>query len=140
MVVLNRIYTRTGDDGMTSLGSGRARKKYDLRVEAYGTLDEVNAVIGLARLHTNGDAALDPALARIQNDLFDVEADLCLAAKGPGGARMTVTDTQVDVDRGRDRPPQRRSPSAALVRAAGRKSRMPPICTSRAPSAGAPNA
>ena len=95
MVVLNRIYTRTGDDGMTSLGSGERCKKYDLRVEAYGTLDEVNAVIGLARLHTNGDAALDPALARIQNDLFDVEADLCLAAKGPGGARMTVTDTQV---------------------------------------------
>jgi cob(I)alamin adenosyltransferase len=95
MVVLNRIYTRTGDDGMTSLGSGERRKKYDLRVEAYGTLDEVNAVIGLARLHTSADAALDDALGRIQNDLFDVEADLCLAAKGPGGARMTVTGTQV---------------------------------------------
>ena len=53
MVVLNRIYTRTGDDGMTSLGSGERCKKYDLRVEAYGTLDEVNAVIGLARLHNN---------------------------------------------------------------------------------------
>jgi cob(I)alamin adenosyltransferase len=96
MVVLNRIYTRTGDDGLTSLGSGERRKKYDLRVEAYGTLDEANAVIGLARLHTAGDAALDAALARIQNDLFDVEADLCLAAKGPGGARLTVTDTQVE--------------------------------------------
>src|SRR6187397_3120627 len=95
MVVLNRIYTRTGDDGTTSLGTGERRKKYDLRVEAYGTLDEVNAVLGLVRLHTKNDAALDAALGRIQNDLFDVEADLCLAEKGPGGARLTVTDAQV---------------------------------------------
>src|SRR5438874_3223663 len=94
MVELNRIYTRTGDDGTTALGSGDRRKKYDLRVAAYGTLDEVNATIGLVRLHTAGDA-LDPALARIQNDLFDVEADLCLSEKGPGGARLTVTDAQV---------------------------------------------
>ncbi|HEY6699782.1 MAG TPA: cob(I)yrinic acid a,c-diamide adenosyltransferase [Pseudolabrys sp.] len=93
MVVLNRIYTRTGDDGTTSLGTGARRKKFDLRVEAYGTVDEVNAVIGLVRLHT--DKALDAALGRIQNDLFDVEADLCLAEKGPGGARLTVTDAQV---------------------------------------------
>jgi cob(I)alamin adenosyltransferase len=96
MVVLNRIYTRTGDDGTTSLGSGDRRKKYDLRVAAYGTLDEVNAVVGMVRLHTAGDASLDPALGRIQNDLFDVEADLCLSEKGPGGARLTVTDAQVD--------------------------------------------
>src|SRR5665213_749474 len=96
MVVLNRIYTRTGDDGTTALGSGDRRKKYDLRVAAYGTLDEVNATMGLVRLHTAGNVALDPALARIQNDLFDVEADLCLAEKGPGGARLTVTDAQVD--------------------------------------------
>ena len=94
MVVLNRIYTRTGDDGTTALGTGARRKKYDLRVEAYGTVDEVNAVIGLVRLHIAGDP-LDAALARIQNDLFDVEADLCLAEKGPGGARLTVTDAQV---------------------------------------------
>ncbi len=93
MVVLNRIYTRTGDDGTTALGSGARRKKYDLRVAAYGTLDEANAAIGIARLHTEG--ALDGMLARIQNDLFDVEADLCLSEKGPGGARMTVTDAQV---------------------------------------------
>jgi cob(I)alamin adenosyltransferase len=93
MVVLNRIYTRTGDDGTTSLGSGARRKKYDLRVAAYGTLDEANAAIGIARLHTEG--ALDGMLAHIQNDLFDVEADLCLSEKGPGGARMTVTDAQV---------------------------------------------
>ncbi len=96
MVVLNRIYTRTGDDGTTSLGSGERRKKYDLRVDAYGTLDEVNAAIGIARLSTVGDAALDLALGRIQNDLFDVEADLCLSEKGPGGARLTVTDAQVN--------------------------------------------
>jgi cob(I)alamin adenosyltransferase len=96
MVVLNRIYTRTGDDGTTALGSGDRRKKYDLRVSAYGTLDEVNAVIGLVRLHTGSDAKLDAALARIQNDLFDVEADLCLSEKGPGGARLTVTDAQVE--------------------------------------------
>lgn len=95
MVVLNRIYTRTGDDGTTSLGSGARRKKYDLRVDAYGTLDEVNAVLGLVRLNTGDDAALDAALSRIQNDLFDVEADLCLSEKGPGGARLTVTEAQV---------------------------------------------
>ena len=96
MVVLNRIYTRTGDDGTTSLGSGQRRKKYDLRVAAYGTLDEVNAVIGIVRLHAANDPELDAALARVQNDLFDVEADLCLSEKGPGGARLTVTDAQVE--------------------------------------------
>jgi cob(I)alamin adenosyltransferase len=96
MVVLNRIYTRTGDEGTTGLGNGERRKKYDLRVDAYGTLDEVNSVIGLARLHTAGAPELDAVLVRIQNDLFDVEAELCLAAKGPGGARLTVTDVQVD--------------------------------------------
>src|SRR5262245_3876701 len=99
MVVLNRIYTRTGDDGTTSLGSGERRKKYDLRIEAYGTLDEVNAVIGIARLHAARDGVLDGMLGRIQNDLFDVEADLCMPSekgKGPGGARLTVTDAQVD--------------------------------------------
>ncbi|HEY7662359.1 MAG TPA: cob(I)yrinic acid a,c-diamide adenosyltransferase [Xanthobacteraceae bacterium] len=97
MVVLNRIYTRSGDDGTTALGSGERRKKYDLRVEAYGTLDEVNAVIGLARVQCRDtDLALDGMLARIQNDLFDVEADLCLSEKGPGRARLTVTDAQVE--------------------------------------------
>jgi len=97
MVVLNRIYTRTGDDGTTGLGSGERRKKYDLRIAAYGTLDEANATIGIARLHTADDAALDSALARIQNDLFDVGADLCTPGKGrgPGGARLTVTQAQV---------------------------------------------
>jgi cob(I)alamin adenosyltransferase len=96
VVVLNRIYTKTGDDGTTSLGNGERRKKYDLRVDAYGTLDEVNAAIGLARLDTAYDATLEEALSRIQNDLFDVEAELCLSEKGPGGARLTVTEAQVE--------------------------------------------
>jgi cob(I)alamin adenosyltransferase len=98
MVVLNRIYTRTGDDGSTALGSGERRPKYDLRVAAYGTVDEVNAAIGIARLHAAGNLELDPMLARIQNDLFDVGADLCMPdkGKGPGGARLDVTDAQVE--------------------------------------------
>jgi cob(I)alamin adenosyltransferase len=97
MVVLNKIYTRTGDDGTTALGSGGRRKKYDLRIAAYGTVDEVNAALGVVRLHTGADAALDAALARIQNDLFDLGADLSTPGKGkgPGGARLTVTDKQV---------------------------------------------
>jgi len=98
MVVLNRIYTRTGDDGTTALGTGERRKKYDLRIAAYGTLDEANAAIGLARLATAGDALLDPMLGHIQNVMFDVGADLCMphGGKGPGGARLTVTDAQVE--------------------------------------------
>jgi cob(I)alamin adenosyltransferase len=97
MVVLNKIYTRTGDDGTTALGTGERRKKYDLRVTAYGTLDEANSAIGIARLHTGGDAVLDAALAHVQNDLFDAGADLTTPGKGrgPGGARLTVTDAQV---------------------------------------------
>ncbi|MGB7034637.1 MAG: cob(I)yrinic acid a,c-diamide adenosyltransferase [Xanthobacteraceae bacterium] len=91
------MYTRTGDDGTTALGTGERRKKYDLRIAGYGTIDEVNAVVGVARLHTAHDHALDAALSRIQNDLFDVGADLCTPGmgKGPGGARLTVTENQV---------------------------------------------
>jgi cob(I)alamin adenosyltransferase len=97
MVVLNKIYTRTGDDGTTALGTGERRKKYDGRISAYGTIDEANAAIGVARLHTTDDAALDSTLSRIQNDLFDVGADLCTPGKGrgPDGARLTVTEKQV---------------------------------------------
>lgn len=79
MVRLNKIYTKTGDDGTTGLGSGERRKKYDLRVDSYGTVDEANACIGMARLHTantNDYKELDAALMRIQNDLFDLGADL----------------------------------------------------------------
>ncbi|MDR6432951.1 cob(I)yrinic acid a,c-diamide adenosyltransferase [Brucella pseudogrignonensis] len=78
MVKLNKIYTRTGDDGTTGLTSGARRLKSDLRVEAYGTVDETNACIGLARLHTSGAdyGPIDVMLMRIQNDLFDLGADL----------------------------------------------------------------
>lgn len=76
MVKLNKIYTRTGDKGTTMLGNGERRAKHDLRVEAYGTIDEANAIVGLARLHMAGFEALDVMLADIQNDLFDLGADL----------------------------------------------------------------
>ena len=97
MVVLSRIYTRTGDEGTTMLGNGERRKKYDLRVAAYGTVDEVTAAIGVARLHTADAPAVDAMLARIQNDLFDLAADLCSPdkGKGPGGARLAVNAAQV---------------------------------------------
>jgi cob(I)alamin adenosyltransferase len=75
MVVLNRIYTRTGDKGDTALGDGARVPKHSLRVEAYGTVDETNATLGLARLHATD--AMDARLAAIQNDLFDLGADLC---------------------------------------------------------------
>jgi cob(I)alamin adenosyltransferase len=75
MVVLNKIYTKTGDAGETALGNGARVAKFSLRVSAYGTVDETNATVGLARQHSTGD--LDAALKRIQNDLFDLGADLC---------------------------------------------------------------
>lgn len=75
MVTLNKIYTRTGDDGSTGLGSGERRQKYDLRVAAYGTVDETNAVIGCARV-TCEDPRIGDILLRVQNDLFDLGADL----------------------------------------------------------------
>ncbi|KQY34181.1 cob(I)yrinic acid a,c-diamide adenosyltransferase [Rhizobium sp. Root483D2] len=76
MVKLNKIYTKTGDDGTTGLATGPRRLKSDLRVEAYGTIDETNSFIGLARQHTQELAGLDAMLMRIQNDLFDLGADL----------------------------------------------------------------
>ena len=75
MVTLNKIYTRTGDAGDTALGNGARVPKESPRVEAYGTVDETNATVGLARLHADGE--MDEALARIQNDMFDLGADLC---------------------------------------------------------------
>src|SRR6266568_3941139 len=98
MVVLNRIYTRTGDDGTTALGGGERRHKYDLRIAAYGSVDELNAVIGVARLHTGADPDIDAILARIQNDLFDLGADLSTPhkAKGPGGERLAIVDAQTE--------------------------------------------
>ena len=97
MVKLNKIYTRTGDDGTTGLASGDRRPKYDLRIEAYGTVDETNAVVGLVRLHTASSPVLDAMLMRIQNDCFDLGADL---ATPETGAKLEyeplrIVDTQV---------------------------------------------
>ncbi|WP_198371905.1 cob(I)yrinic acid a,c-diamide adenosyltransferase [Roseomonas rosulenta] len=92
MVKLDVITTRGGDAGETSLGDGRRVRKDALRVEAYGTVDEANAVLGLVRLHTAGDAEIDAMLGRIQNELFDVGADLCVP--GEAGARLRVSDAQ----------------------------------------------
>lgn len=96
MVRLTRIYTRSGDKGKTSLGDGRRVAKHHLRVEAYGTVDEANAIIGLARLYTAGIPDSDAMLQRIQNDLFDLGADLCVPEKpgAPGGLR--VVQSQID--------------------------------------------
>lgn len=98
MVVLNKIYTKTGDDGSTALGNGERRKKFDLRVEAYGTVDETNACVGLARLYTKDDPSMDEALARIQNDLFDLGADLATPDTGEPleYEPLRVTDAQVE--------------------------------------------
>lgn len=98
MVVLNKIYTRTGDDGTTALGTGERRRKSDLRIEAYGTVDETNAVIGVARLGLAADdPALDVLLGRIQNDLFDLGADLATPEpeEDPGYEPLRITDEQV---------------------------------------------
>ncbi|PWB83893.1 MAG: ATP:cob(I)alamin adenosyltransferase [Methylocystaceae bacterium] len=100
MVRLDKIYTRGGDAGATSLVSGERRRKDDLRVEAYGTIDETNAAIGVARLAiTAADATLDAMLARIQNDLFDLGAELATPqkadeGKAPGG--LSIVQSQVD--------------------------------------------
>ena len=98
MVVLSKIYTRTGDAGETALGNGTRVAKYALRVSAYGTVDETNATLGLARLHASGD--MDAALQRIQNDLFDLGADLCrpdMARDHEAGyTPLRIIDAQVD--------------------------------------------
>jgi cob(I)alamin adenosyltransferase len=96
MVVLNRIYTRTGDDGTTALGSGERRPKYDLRVEAYGTVDETNAAIGVARLQLAGLPELDRMLGLIQNDLFDLGADLAVPQREGKAERLRVLSSQVE--------------------------------------------
>lgn len=92
MVLLSRIYTKGGDRGQTSLGDGSRVPKHDARVAAYGTVDEANATIGLARLHTEGET--DAMLARIQNDLFDLGADLCRPGTETEGA-LRIDDAQV---------------------------------------------
>lgn len=97
MVTLNRIYTRTGDAGTTRLASGAQVSKSDLRVEAYGAVDETNACVGLARVHLGADPELDAMLGRIQNELFDLGADLATPAKPDEaeGAKLRILDSQV---------------------------------------------
>jgi cob(I)alamin adenosyltransferase len=98
MVTLDKIYTRSGDRGRTRLATGETVEKFDLRVEAYGGVDETNATIGLARLHTAADIVLDAMLARIQNDLFDLGADLAATERveAKGGSSLRIQPGQVD--------------------------------------------
>src|SRR5262245_4863931 len=96
MVVLNRIYTRTGDDGTTALGSGERRPKYDLRVAAYGTVDETNAAIGVVRLYLKEAPELDAMLGLIQDDLFDLGADLTVPEREGKAERLRVLASQVE--------------------------------------------
>jgi cob(I)alamin adenosyltransferase len=105
MVKLNKIYTRTGDKGTTALVSGPRRRKDDLRVETYGTVDETNSAIGMARLHTKAFPELDAMLMRIQNDLFDLGADLAAPDTGEPlvyeplriiAAQVTRVETEID--------------------------------------------
>jgi cob(I)alamin adenosyltransferase len=98
MVKLNKIYTRTGDDGTTGLVRGPRRMKHDLRVTAFGTVDESNAAIGRARLHSLGQPKMDAVLARVQNDLFDVGSDLATPGRDAEGMppSLRVTPAQTD--------------------------------------------
>jgi cob(I)alamin adenosyltransferase len=96
MVVLNRIYTRTGDDGSTALGSGERRPKYDLRVAAYGSVDETNSSIGVVRVHLADATELDAMLGRIQNDLFDLGADLAVPQRDGKAERLRMLSSQVE--------------------------------------------
>ena len=93
MVRIDRVVTRGGDQGETSLGDGARVRKDSARIEAIGAVDEANAALGVLRLHTGGSADIDPMLQRIQNDLFDVGADLCVP--GQGGERLRLTDAPV---------------------------------------------
>jgi cob(I)alamin adenosyltransferase len=97
MVVLNKIYTRTGDDGTTGLATGERVEKWNLRVESYGAVDETNSAIGVARLHASADASLDAMLGRIQNDLFDLGADLATPERDKplGWEPLRIVDAQV---------------------------------------------
>ena len=98
MVKLNKIYTKTGDDGTTGLVRGPRRMKHDLRVDCFGTVDEANAMIGVARTHTTAMPKIDRLLARVQNDLFDLGSDLATPGKDPAGAdpslRITAGQTE----------------------------------------------
>lgn len=99
MVVLNKIYTRSGDAGTTALGNGERVAKHGLRIAAYGTVDEANASVGMARVHlAGGDPDVDAMLLRIQNDLFDLGADLCVPDRGEklDYEPLRISDAQVE--------------------------------------------
>ncbi len=122
MVTLNRIYTRTGDKGLTRLSTGQPVSKASLRVEAYGGVDETNAFIGVARQHTKADAELDALLERIQNDLFDLGADLATPEQNekPEWEPLRVVDSQVErLEREIDAMNARLSPLTSFVLPAG---------------------
>lgn len=152
MVKLNKIYTRTGDDGTTGLGSGERVAKHDLRVEAYGTVDEANAAIGLVRLHLAHLPEMDAMMGRIQNDLFDLGADLC-APERPGAPPLPyeplriiasqVERLEADIDRLNAELPALRSfvlpggePAAAflhLARTVARRAERQMVALSKLP-------
>jgi len=116
MVVLNRIYTRTGDDGTTALGSGERRPKYDLRIAAYGTVDETNAAIGVVRLHLADAPELDRMMGLIQNDLFDLGADLAVPQRDGKAERLRVVASQVErIERDIDRLNERLAPLTSFI-------------------------
>jgi cob(I)alamin adenosyltransferase len=122
MVTLNRIYTRTGDKGLTRLSTGQPVSKASLRVETYGGVDETNAFIGVARQHTKADAELDALLERIQNDLFDLGADLATPEQHekPEWEPLRVVDSQVErLEREIDAMNERLSPLTSFVLPAG---------------------
>ncbi|KWT71037.1 MULTISPECIES: cob(I)yrinic acid a,c-diamide adenosyltransferase [Hyphomicrobium] len=100
MVVLSKIYTRTGDKGTTALGSGERVLKHDLRIAAYGTVDETNASIGMVRVHLgSGHPGVDAKLVRVQNDLFDLGADLCVPDRGQKMEYEPLRISQTQVER-----------------------------------------
>lgn len=122
MVTLNRIYTRTGDKGLTRLSTGQPVSKASLRVQAYGGVDETNAFIGVARQHTRADPELDALLERIQNDLFDLGADLATPEQDekPDWEPLRVVDSQVErLEREIDVINERLSPLTSFVLPAG---------------------
>lgn len=98
MIKINKIYTRTGDDGTTGLVRGPRRHKHDIRIEAYGTVEEANAFVGLARVHAQKMPKLEMTLRRVQNDLFDVGSDLATPGSDEGQEHPSLRVTQQQID------------------------------------------
>jgi len=120
LVKLNKIYTRTGDRGSTRLSDGQVAAKHHVRVEAYGSVDETNAQIGVCRLHTAADPWLEDVLARVQNELFDLGADLSMPVDKPGVTALRITASQVErLERDIDEANVRLSPLTSFVLPAG---------------------